>query len=156
VANTLAISADGKRLASTGGNLNVRVWNLAADPPTFVDIPNSAVPLYSRMAFRPDGARLVTQNSDGALRMWDTSGPAPKEVWTKPFPGFGVAFQGSQLAFTPDGNTLVVFSGRGLVHFLDVSGPEPKWLNPIDPNEPCGREIVFGPDGHVGFTRAAD
>ena len=164
----LALSPDWTRLVGRRGGENDRrqVWDLTADPPSATDFDDPAPPLgYGDgrdwpIAFSPDGKRLVTQTRDGsALRLWDMSG-APKEVWTKPFPVFGVFDREyrTQVGFAgADGRTLVAFAGLGFIHFIDVSGAEPKWLNPIEPTEPAGGRIkIDGTTGCVWLARAVD
>jgi serine/threonine protein kinase/WD40 repeat protein len=147
-----AISPDGMKLVTWHAGA-LRLWNLSDEKPTHVEF---AARTAGPVAFDPTGKRLVTQDSDRALRLWDTTKPFPQPVWNAPLAltkegATRVAFAGA------DGNTLVALSVSGFVHFVDVSGDKPKVLNPIEPSEPIGPELAIdGATGRVALGRAED
>jgi hypothetical protein len=68
----VAFSADGRTLASVGGDRCLRVWDVAAGKERCVFRGHSE-PVLS-VAFSPDGRKLVTGGGDTAIVVWDTWG----------------------------------------------------------------------------------
>ncbi|MCS7468726.1 protein kinase [Stieleria sp. ICT_E10.1] len=73
VVNSIAISPDGKHIATGGGQ--VQLWNAETGREIFARAhrvrltgENSSV----AVAFRPDGAQLVSASHHGGLQIWDT------------------------------------------------------------------------------------
>jgi WD40 repeat protein len=66
----LAFSSDGKRLASTGGDGKVRLWD-ASTGKVLLTLPGQAGTIYS-LAFSPDGKYLAAGGST-SLQLWDVS-----------------------------------------------------------------------------------
>jgi WD40 repeat protein len=67
----VALSPDGKTLATAGAKLPVRLWSLA-DRARRKELPPSAKASVATLAFAPDGKTLVTGGSSGALAFWET------------------------------------------------------------------------------------
>lgn len=66
----LLFSPDGARLADAWMDLRGRIWNLADDPPTFVELAERAGN-YAMQQFSPDGSRLAVGDLEGTLRIFD-------------------------------------------------------------------------------------
>jgi WD40 repeat protein len=107
----LALTPDGKRLASGGGHDNgegeLKVWDVTTgrEHPLQADVRQ----LIFSVAFSPDGKILAAGSHDGTTRLWD---------WRtgKELPGPPKAIGGiNAVAFTPDGKTLAA----GRRWFLD-------------------------------------
>ena len=72
---TLAISADGRRLAAGGWNGLAKIWTLDGDQPPLV-IAHEPASFVNAAAFAPDGQLVATGSSDragGYLRLWDAA-----------------------------------------------------------------------------------
>ncbi|MEP0755868.1 hypothetical protein NDA03_27160, partial [Trichocoleus sp. Lan] len=87
--------------------------------------------------FSPDGKQLATSDSDGTVRLWDSSG---KEL---------AQFKGHQgsvwsVIFSPDGKQLATSGKDGTVRLWDLSGKE---LAQLNEHQGSVRSVIFSPDG---------
>ena len=107
----LAFSPDGTRLATTGFEGFLRVWDVARRSVAYEygghDDEVNAV------AFFPDGRRLVTGSEDDTLRTWDLR-RVPVLVLDEHGPWL------DSLAFAPDGRTLLAGARDGALRLFDA------------------------------------
>ncbi|MFJ3792720.1 helix-turn-helix domain-containing protein [Kitasatospora sp. NPDC090091] len=106
----LAVSPDGRLLATAGNDRLVVVWDVRAGRPLGADPNHHAEPegaartvgsdTVHALAFAPDGRTVADVGHQGALRLWDLDSPAPTATLTGP----GLPLNG--LAFLPDGRVL--------------------------------------------------
>lgn len=97
--NAVAISRDGKRIASGGDDKTVRVWN----PTTGKEVKlfDGHTGAVTDVAFDPEGDRVASSSSDGTVRVWNVE--SGKEVF---------CFRGHRggpiraIAFAPDGKRI--------------------------------------------------
>jgi len=144
---SLAFSPDGKTLAVGSANGEVRLWSVnAAEPKEEVTIEHGTD--IEQMAFSPKGDMLAT--GGGMIRVWDLSGPNPREHRTCRTSTWG----GRALAFSPDGAWLLAAHATALRRWR-VAGTD----NTSDPKRYGHRDrassLGLTPDGKTLITSGA-
>jgi WD40 repeat protein len=67
----VAVSPDGKSIASAGGDFLIRVWDIGSKKEKWALRVHA--PLFTGMAFTPSSRWLVSGSLDGTIRVWDTT-----------------------------------------------------------------------------------
>jgi WD40 repeat protein len=133
----LAVSPDGKVVATAGQAGTVRLWDARAGN-DLGTLAGHAGPVAA-VAFSPDGRRLVTGGEDHTARVWDAATGRELQV-----------FRGHEatvlaVGFSPDGRRVVSGSGDGtLMLWYAGSGRETHALQGHTQGVTCA---VFSPDG---------
>jgi len=138
----LAFSANGERLASSGNDLIVKVWDVRTGQEVFsLDKIERRV---NGLAFSPDGHRLAMGSADGTVRILDGTpldGPVTAHDAGQALPpleGHGHVVVG--LAYSPDSRWVVSASQDGTAKVWDAHS---------------GREVVTFRGHRLGLTRVA-
>ena len=163
----VAMSPDGKTVASCGNDHLVKLWSAADGKPQGV-LEGHACHVYN-VAFHPAGGRLVSADLKGIVKDWDLStGKAVRELDAKVLYKYDTGFRADiggirGMAFNGDGSTLActgitnvsnAFAGVGnpLVVLFDWKDGKAKQLKPKEPFQGTGWGVALHPSG---FTVAA-
>src|SRR5207244_3041576 len=71
--SALALSPDGKLLASAGHDKTVRLWDLTRTPPALLAELHGHADQVTAVTFAQDGKVVVSGDRQGTLRLWDAS-----------------------------------------------------------------------------------
>ena len=134
--NTVALSSDGKTLASAGDDKTIRLWDLASHR-ELAPLAGHSESIRS-VAFSPDGKTLASASFDTKVKLWDVS--TKRELATLNGHSKGVF----SIAFSPDGKTLASAGGDEIVILWDVAtGREVTRLQ----HSGAVRSVAFSHDG---------
>lgn len=163
----VAVSPDGKTVASCGNDNAVRLWK-AADGTPVRTLEGHTSHVYN-LAFHPDGRQLASCDLKGVVKDWDlATGTSTRDLDAKVLwkydPGFMADIGGARaMAFSPDGlklgcsgitNVSNAFAGVGnpAVVVFDWKDGKSKVLAPKDKFQGTAWGFAFHP---AGFALAA-
>jgi WD40 repeat protein/serine/threonine protein kinase len=119
--NSVALSPDGKRIVSGGGDNTVRVWDVDTGQNTLTLKGHTDV--VDRVALSVDGKRIVSASEDKTVKAWD----ADTGQNTLTLRGHTGAVNG--VAFSPDGKRIVSASSDKTIKVWDaVTGDQIRTL----------------------------
>jgi eukaryotic-like serine/threonine-protein kinase len=110
---SVALSPDGKRLASGGEDLIARIWDAMTGAELLA--LKGHTKWINAVAFSPDGKKLATASGDSTAKLWDTE--TGQEITTL----IGHQKRVNAVAFSPDGKRLFTASDDKLVKLWDTA-----------------------------------
>ena len=160
----VAVSPDGKWMASAGNDQTVRVWS-TGDGTKLLELGGHGCHVY-HTAFHPDGSGLVSADLKGVIRHWEfPSGKLMRQMdagllytYSEKYsvdcggvPGMSFSADGSQLACTgATGDKGIAHSGNARVVLLDwKSGKKLAELKPEKDDIATAWAVRFHPDGFI-------
>jgi len=143
----VAFSPDGSQVASAvslGGKSSVKLWNLATGQETANLVGHSDYVI--RMAFSPDGSRMVTASRDKTVRIWDVATGRERASLK------GLVGVATSLAYSPDGSRIVTAGSEmrekasiGVIRLWDAETCEP--IQTWDAHQGGVSAVACSPDG---------
>jgi WD40 repeat protein/serine/threonine protein kinase len=158
---TLAVSPDGKWVATGGPNKEARVWN--AETGQLMSPLLGHVAEVWALAFSPTGDRLATGDDRGHVRVWRKQGDGSSWVFAQELAGHNGTI--TAIRFTPDGQRLITASGDRTCGQWDLaSGKElrnvvlkhPEWVSSLDLSADGTQALTTCDDGVARLWRLAD
>jgi WD40 repeat protein len=161
----LAVSPDGKTLASCGNDHLVKLWSIADGRPVR-ELAGHLCHVYN-IAFHPDGKHLVSADLKGVVKIWDLAkGESVREMDAKILYKYDPSFMADHggvrsMAFSTDGSLLAcagitdvsnAFAGIGkpLVVLFDwATGKQKQLLRPKENFQGTAWGVVFHPAGFL-------
>src|SRR5262249_16479155 len=112
---SVAVSPDGKTLASAGDDKAIKLWDLATAK-LLHTLTGQQGEVHAPIAFSPDGKTLASTARANPGRLWDPTADPPQEKMVLRGHGDHV----SSVAFSPDGKLLATSSPDGSVKVWDA------------------------------------
>lgn len=141
----LVFSPAAGRVAAIGDGSTVHVWDIPSGHETIV--PGDAASILT-LAFSPDGAALLTGQSNGTIRLCDAA--TGGERWRQRV-GNGWVLA---VAWSPGAETIACGGLRGLIQLWD--GRTRKRLATLTGHQNCVRHVQFSPDGRRLYSAGYD
>jgi hypothetical protein len=137
---SLALSPDGRLLATGGYDREILLWDLATRKPVrTLRGHNEAV---FDLAFRPDGKILASASADRTLKLWDVESGQRRDTLTESTKALHAA------TWTPDGRHVLAGGVDNRIRAWEVSADAKEGTNPI-------RASVFAHEGALLAIRVS-
>jgi WD40 repeat protein len=153
---SVALSPDGRTLASGSDDHSVRLWDVATHRQLGSPLtaqPNDVyfgLPRSSPVAFSPDGKTLAIASGEKSVRLWDV---ARHRQLGRPLTGHTDAV--SSVAFSPDGKTLASGSWDKSVRLWNVASHH-QLGSPVTGHTDGVNSVAFSPDGRTLASGSLD
>ncbi|MFC8077827.1 XRE family transcriptional regulator [Streptomyces sp. NPDC057307] len=149
VVSSVAVSPDGRTLATASHDRTIRLWNVT-DPhrpvelSTFTAHPDAVF----MVAFSPDGRTLASGSRDRTIRLWNVTDPrAPSRHGTALTGHSDTVFS---VTFSPDGRTLASGSYDRTIRLWDITEvTRPVSVSELPAHTLNVKPVVFSPDGRT-------
>jgi len=147
----VALSPDGRILASGGYDQKIKLWNLeTAKEIRTLSGHNGCV---NRLSFRPDGKILASASADRTVKLWDVASGERRETLSQSFKELYAA------DFSPDGKRLVAGGADNRIRVWQISETAAETnplLHSLFAHEGVILNLVFSADGKTLLSSADD
>lgn len=143
----VTFSADGKRLASAGGDQFIRVWDTNSSTTLSQSGRTSGTGATTALAFSADGKFLFAGDWYGTLYRWE-SGQLPEGPFFEAPGGINA------VAISPDGKTLVLATDKHDLHAVDANTG--KELRLLKGHDAYVSAVTFAKNGKTLITGSQD
>ncbi|MEG3983143.1 CHAT domain-containing protein [Microcoleus sp. T3B2] len=137
---SIAISPDGKRIASGSWDKTIRLWDATTGQPLGQPLKGHKAGVTS-VAISPNGKLIVSGSSDKTIRLWDATIGQPVG---KPLEGHEESI--SSVAFSPDGKRIASGSWDKTIRLWNVTTGQPLG-KPLEGHKAGVISVAFSPDG---------
>ena len=141
-----AFSADGRLLATTGGDKAIRVWDVATGG--LVQTLVGHTEIVFQPTFSLDDATLLSESVDGSAKLWDIA----TGTTLRTFVGHTASVYAN--ALSPDGQFAVTGGKDGTVRFWDIEAPAER--DTLSGPSSFMYGLASSPDGKLLFAGNAD
>jgi WD40 repeat protein len=153
VVRALAMSPDGKVLASAGDDAAVQLWDIASAKPLTKLAAHTDWLLC--LAFSPDGKLLASGGYDGTVRLWDVAaGKKLLDILARPPMPADASNIVMAVAFSPDGKQLAVGGTDAQVHLFNVA--DGKIVRSLPGHTSSVTSLAFHPSGTLLVSASKD
>lgn len=143
IANALALSPDGRAIATANSDATVQLWDLQGGLiHTFAQrfgFGSGHTDAVTAVEFHPNGRLLVTASQDGTVKQWDLQ--TYKLQSTLRPSGWPI----TAIALTPDGQMLLAGSGEGHITAWDLATGSAQWK--LVRHAGAINDLALSPDG---------
>ena len=136
---SVAITSDGKTIASGGDDRTIKIWNLEGELLHNIKAHKERI---GKLTFSPDGQFLASASQDGTVKLWQADGTFVKTLIEQNVACWGVAF-------SPQGNLIASVCQDRFLKLWKIDGT---LLKTIDTKSEGLTRVAFSPNGQIIAT----